>query len=817
MLSPTEQLSEQIKYNGELTIAVGKSRFEKEWKNRNMFWHQLIEKLATTTRTRETLAEYDIMTKAEQDEIKDVGGYVGGALKGGRRSVQTAVWRTLITLDADFATGSFWDDFTLFNDYAALMYSTHKHRPGRARLRLCIPLGRAVSPDEYQAISRKIAEGLGMDLFDDTTYQPHRLMYWPSTSADGEFVFKLQDGPWLDPDEVLDTYPDWKDQSFWPESSRTQQARKKMADKQGDPTEKAGIVGTFCRTYGITEAIDTFLSDVYTPCAMEGRYTYAGGSSSGGLVLYEDKFAYSHHGTDPISGKLVNAFDLVRLHKFGELDIEATAGTPTVKMPSYLEMLDFANSDDLVKQTRGVENLEAARAEFGDSIEADPEKYKEVITRLETDSKGNAEPTINNALLILEHDPNLAGRIAWNDFSHRPTIRGPLPWKVYIPGSEASWEDSDDAALRHYIETKYGLGNSSKIADALTVVLEKHKFHPVREYLDDIDMLGWDGVPRLDTLFIDYLGAEDCLFNRKVARKMLAAAVARVYSPGCKFDFMAVLIGAQGVGKSELIKKIAHNWHSDSFTTVQGKEAYEQLQGAWIIEVAELTATRKAEVEAVKHFISKREDAYRIAYGKRISHFPRQCVFFGTTNDTECLKDKTGNRRFWPVDVCVTGKPRKSIWADLTKYEIDQLWAEALQVWRDGEPLYLEATLEAEAQRRQDMHTEDNPKTGMVQEYLDKLLPENWAEMDLVARRNYIHAREFGEQPEGSQKRTRVCIMEIWMEFFEGDKQKLTPMLTRELNDIMKRLPGWRTHAGGTGKLSFGKEYGYQRAYLLNS
>lgn len=801
----------KIKHDGQLTIATGRSRKETDWKNRQMLWSELTAKLGETTRTRETLAEYDAMTRDDQNEIKDVGGFVGGTLKGGRRLAQAVAWRQVVTLDADFATAALWDDFALFNDYAALVYSTHKHRPGKARLRLVIPLARPVNPDEYQAIARKIADGLGMDLWDDTTYQPHRLMYWPSTSADGEFFFRLQDAPWLNPDEILALYPDWTDQSYWPESSRTKNQRKKMADKQGDPLEKPGVVGAFCRTYTIDEAIGIFLSDVYEPCAMEGRYTYSAGSSAGGLVLYEDKFAYSHHGTDPISGKLVNVFDLVRLHKFGELDDDAAAGTPANRLPSYLAMQDLANEDDRVKETRGRENLEAAKEEFAGMIEEDPDAYLTVIRKLKSNRNGTEE-TINNFRIILEEDPNLAGRVAWNEFSHQPTIRGPLPWRRYE--KDTPWQDSDDAALRHYVETNYKILSSGKVADALAVVLEKHKYHPVREYLDS---LWWDGVPRIDTLFIDYLGAEDCLYTRKVTRKMLAAAVARVYDPGCKFDYMATMIGPQGLGKSALIKRLARSWHSDSFTTVQGKEAYEQLTGAWIIEVAELTATRKAEVEAVKHFISKQEDAYRVAYGKRISHFPRQCVFFGTTNDQECLRDKTGNRRFWPVDVGIT-KPARSIWTDLDDYEIGQLWAEAAETWRTGEPLYLEAALERDAQERQDRHTEDNPKAGMIAEYLDMLLPENWSELDIITRRNFIQGvGDFTDSLVGTEKRTRVCIMEIWSELFRDDPKKLTLLVSRELNDVMKKIPGWIPTKTKSRQLYFGKLYGYQRAYVRDS
>lgn len=811
MLStPNAATQLHIMHDAPITIATGRNRKETDWKNREMLWSELVKRLSQTNRTKETYEEYKKLPKSEQDAIKDVGGFVGGTLKGGRRKMSAVVWRQIVTLDADYVKGDLWAAVETMLDCACVMYSTHKHSPESPRLRLVIPLSRPVTPDEYQAVSRRMAADVGIDFFDNTTYEPHRLMYWPSTSKDGEFVFRFQDAPWLDPDEVLRRYPDWRDPSYWPESSQTRQERKRLADKQGDPHEKPGIVGAFCRTYSISEAIETFLGDIYEP-AGEGRYTYTPGSTVGGLVVYDGgKFAYSHHSTDPISGRLVNAFDLVRLHKFGARDDEAEPGTPTVRLPSYTAMVELAMTDERVRQTLGEERLAEAAEEFGEVPKGDLEWVK----KLEVNRKGAILPTIDNILIILENDPRLAGKITLNDFSHQPVAKGNLPWrKVGNQRDGEPWRDSDDAALRHYIESVYDIAAPTKINDALAIVLERHKFHPVREYLES---LWWDGIPRIETLFIDYLGAEDSPYTRAVTRKMLVAAVARVFQPGVKFDYSAVLVGPQGCGKSAIIKRLALDWHSDSLTTVSGKEAYEQLQGAWIIEMAELTATRKAEVEAVKHFLSKQEDAYRVAYGRRVSHFPRQCVFFGTTNDDEFLRDRTGNRRFWPIRVRVQ-QPTKSIWNDLTDYEVDQVWAEAVTLWREGETLYLGPELEAEALKRQGQHTEESAKTGLIVEYLERLLPEDWEQRGIPARRAFIHGTEFGQPAEGTVRRERVCAMEIWVELFEGDPKQLTPMQAREINDILRRLPGWVPYTEGRGRLYFGKHYGHQRAFVRSS
>lgn len=791
-----------LKYDGTISIATGRSRFEKDWKNKQMPWSELVEKLSQTTRTRETLAEFMAMPKPDQDSIKDVGAFVGGILKGGRRTAQNVAWRQIVTLDADFATPEMWDDFTLYNDFSACAYSTHKHRPDHPRLRFNFPLLRPVNPDEYQAISRMLAHGIGMDLFDDTTYQPHRLMYWPSTAADGEFFFRYQDGPWLDPDKILALYQSWEDQSQWPESSRTKNKRASLAEKQGDPLTKHGVVGAFCRTYSIQQAIDTFLPDIYEPCAVEGRYTYLPGSSAGGLVIYEDKFAYSHHGTDPIEGQLVNSFDLIRLHKFGAMDDAAQPGTPSNRLPSYTAMVEWVSEDENVRMTIGMERLEGAHTDFADAI-IDPEDMG-WLKKLKTSSKGAYLPVAENILLILKHDPNLAGKFAMDEFAHKIVVTGDLPWRSASAGR--FWTDNDEAALRNYFSRVYGLVGKGVVLDALLELLLYNKIHPVRDYLG---ALAWDGRLRVDTLFIDYMGAADNEYTRAVTRKMLAAAVARVMNPGCKFDNMLVLVGKQGQGKSYILKRLGREWFSDSLTTVIGKDAYEQLQGSWILEMGELSAMRKAEVEAVKHFLSKQVDNFRVAYGRNVSVFPRQCVFFGSTNRYDFLRDATGNRRIWSVSTQVQTVV-KSVFTDLTDEEIDQVWAEAVAAYKAGETLYLDETLSAVAAAVQEEHLEESEKFGQVQEFLGVLLPEDWLQRDLNERRAYFLG-DLGEGPAGTVQRDRVCALEIWVECFGGDPKNFDNARSREIKDIMYRMPGWVFYKG---KLRFGKAYGLQRCYV---
>ena len=790
-------------------ISVASGRKDKVYKCCEISFADLVKRLSNTVYTDETFEEYLSMEKCRQDDIKDVGGFVGGELDGGIRRKDCVLSRSIITLDIDFGFEGMWEFVPMVFDYCLFMYTTHKHLKSSPRFRLVIPLDRDVDCVEYEAIARLVASDLGIDCFDDSTYEPSRLMYFPSTSKDGEFRCELVEDRFLEVDKFLSRYENYKDKSSWPVSSRVSGLKIREVDKQQNPLTKDGLIGAFCRTYNIHQVIDKYLSDVYEKTTDENRYTYTKGSSFGGLVIYEGGlFAYSHHSTDPCYSKLCNAYDLVRHHKFKDVSEE----------DSYPKMLELLVEDKLVMDNFSNERLEIAKEEFKDFYKEDNEKEitdideNSFLSKLEVDKKGRYKNTIDNVVIILEEDKYFKNALALNEFTHQICIKKDLPW-MSIKNKKFGdiWTDSDDSNLRHYLEKVYNIKSQQAVFDAINVVARKHGFHPIKDYLNS---LTWDGKKRLDKLFIDYLGAYDNEYTRAVARKMLVAAVSRIFNPGIKFDYMAVLVGEQGIGKSHFINLLGKDWYSDSINTVQGKEAYEQLQEAWIVEMAELSATKKAEAEAVKHFISKREDIYRVAYGKRVEKFPRQCVFFGTTNEQEFLKDKTGNRRFWPIQVGVIGN-KKSIFRDLKEDEVSQIWAEAMVRYKEGEKLILEGTCAKLALEYQEMHLDSSPKEGMIKEYLELLLPESWEEMDIGARRHYISGGDFSDSEKGTVKRKKVCAMEIWVELFGGDPKLLTLGQSREINEILRKLDKWESYGRGSGKLKFGKLYGYQRAFIL--
>lgn len=785
-----------------LDIATAHSRLSKTWKNKKLQWADLVNRCMETTRTGESVAEYMKMTREEQSNVKDVGGFVGGYLSGGTRKTANVMWRSVATLDLDYATPDVWDDFTLQFSFAAMLYSTHKHTPEKPRYRLVFPFSRPVKPAEYEPICRKIAEAIGIDLFDITTYQLPRLFYWPSTSRDGEYVFHVQDGPACDPDEFLRSYVDYRDVSAWPVSSREGDIIAHEIRKAGDPMEKGGLIGAFCRTYTVEEAIDKFLPDVYEKTATEGRYTYRLGSVAGGLVCYEGKFAYSHHETDPASRQLCNAFDLVRIHKFGVFD-EGSRVTDITRMPSYLKMQDFAAADKDVRVLLTRERREGAESDF-EGVDLQEPQDTNWMSGLEYDRKGAIKPTAKNIICVLENDQRLSGHLFHDLFSGFDLVRGGMPWDA----KATTWSNRDDANLRTYLEDHYGLTGKDKIRDALTTVLTRHQFHPIRDYLNS---LTWDGTPRLDRLIIDYIGAEDNELTRTMTRKHFTAAVARVMNPGCKYDHCLILSGPEGIGKSTLFGVMGGDWFSDSLVTMEGKQGMEQARGCWIIELPELGSIKRSDVEQVKAYISKQQDKYRPAYGVVEEKYPRQCVFCGTTNERYFLKGDTGNRRFWVIDVNPdlrkVSDPREAIIQDR-----DQLWAEAVERWKSGEPLFLTQDLEMQARQRQAEYNDDNddPLPNLLRDFLDTKLPPDWPTWDLARRRAFFKNPD-PLDAEATQPREKFCIAEFICERMGrdiGDKEY--KYLARKIGVLMNDMKDWEK--SGISRHSE-KLYGRQKAF----
>jgi putative DNA primase/helicase len=880
-----------------LEISIGASRKETKWTNTEITWAKLLERLGKTKRTSETLEAYLRADKTRQDEIKDIGGFVGGPVIGGRRKRGAVTQRWVLTLDIDFGHPGIWDAFTLLYDCAACVYSTHKHTPNKPRLRLVIPLSRAVDVEEYQAIGRRIAGDLGIDMFDKTTFEPERLMYWPSTAKDGVFEFQVQEGEMLDPHEVLCSYGNcsemgkeaWRDVSKWPvpAGERAQVARE--LKRQRDPEDKDGVIGAFCRVYNIHEAIEAFLSDVYEPAMQDDngevlRYTYRQGSCASGAVVYDGKWLYSHHSTDPAGGILCNAFDLVRIHLFGDRGAKA----------SQTEMMRFIVSDKATATRRTSELVELAKAAFTDeedfaggsgssagvvidrhgeivedgsrgsgiaglttgessspaTEDVDPMKWTE---ELEVDKKGNPAGTIPNILCVLHNHPDLRGRIKLNEFNSYICVTGDLPWAKLGKHSieqggkgYREWSDGDLACLMGMLQAMGMPGGHADKAIEAHVMSARGRWHPVREWLQG---LKWDGVERMDELLIRYMGAEDCAYVREVTRRWLIAGVARIMNPGCKFDQMLVLVGPEGVGKSTLFRLLAGglsgrgDWFSDSLLDMHSKDAMADLGGVWIMEVAELQSMKRSEVESVKRFISSTEDKFRPAYGRYTVNRPRQTILVGTTNTTQFIVNQGGARRFWPVEVGVSGV-RGTDWGagsanDLFTWDfyngggrfsgdrgiVGQIWAEAKARFDDGETFHnLSAIAIAEMGRIKEKHTLQDVWADVIEAYLH--LPigvrgawrEQWEAMSFYERRAKFNeffdkwgSEETGELPKTAEDclRDKVVSAEILCEALGYEKTNYTRNEAIRITNILENL-GWKN----SGKTMRTKGYGMCRYFV---
>ena len=785
----------ELNNNIGLDIAIGLSANSKVWKNERWEWEGLVERLSKATVTPETHKQFIQANKDEQGKIKDVGGFVGGYLNKGRRTKSSVLHRQLLTLDIDFSHEDFWWDFTMLFDCAAVLHSTHKSVPNKPRHRLIIPLNREVSQEEYEPIARKVAEYLNIELFDQSTFEPNRFMFWPSVSSDIDYYFEYQDGPILDADEILSKYDDWQNINEWPKASTYDEVVRSTLDKQEDPIAKSGIIGSFCKAFTIQAAIEKFLPDIYEKVD-DNRYTYIKGSTAAGAICYDDKFIYSHHCTDPAGGRLCNAFDLVRIHKFGYLDSSSNDAKASLKA-----MEQFAAKDKDVLRLIASEKLSQAKNEFAEPLE--DEDYNEAwVEQLEANKNGEYTSTSNNLNLIIQNDKNLRKAFKLNSFDKKRYIMRSMPWRK-IQGIEPM-RDVDYSGIRNYIECIYGITSSQKIDDAIAIAVEKFSFHPIRDYINN---LNWDGTHRIDSLLIDYFGADDSLYTRASIRKALCAAVARVFNPGTKYDMVLVLVGPQGTYKSTFFKRLGMAWFSDTFSTFQGKESFEQLQGAWLIEMAELSGLKKAEVEQVKQYISKCEDMFRPAYGRTIETYKRQCVFFGTTNNMDFLKDPTGNRRFNPVDAHIERRTKHVIY-DLTQSEVDQIWAEAYVLWKNGETLYFDDAEDKLARAAQAAHSSQDERLGLVDEFLNTLLPEDWYKKDLYERRQWLNDPL---HKKGTKEREYVCIAEIWCECLGNEKENMSRYNTREINDMLRVLGGWEFVPSTRKFDGYGKQKHYKR------
>ena len=741
-----------------IRYAQGTGRSFGKAKNKTDSWKRFRESFREPHTTPERLKDYLKLPDAEQQELKSRAGWIYRTqVSGDRRNRNAGQPSDLITLDFDYASPEFFEWITDPNNGIEVEYFIHtsrRHTPEKPRFRMFVIVAEPIPNDFYGAVSRIFARSIdpGMEFVDKVSFRPAQMMFKPTASKDSEYVYHFHPGALLDWTSMLDhfeaIYGDWRDIGNLPKVEGEQ--LREVAKKAENPTEKLGMVGDFCRAYDIHEAIATFLPDRYAPVddhSAKPRYSYLLGTTTNGAEVQDDGlFLYSHHGSDPCADMLVNAFDLVRIHLFGDKDEAEHFDLPITKRPSYKHMAEFIKNDarykdqvvksrydtaamaddftdDMVDEVEYVDETEEEEDPEIAALVGTPEKTikrdlegaplgvvtlkrkrrpeppKDWIRDLDLTMDGVIISNAPNIAQIIQNDKRLRNCVEYNRLMEKVVMREPIKTKLsYVASPKVTdavngtpWEDNHYFSIKMLLQAPNGPGKpgyglktvtQEDLYGAVMNAAQSCAFHPIQEYLGG---LKHDGLARAESLFIDYCGCPDTPYFREAARKFLIGAVARAFEPGCKFDFAPIFAGGQGKRKSTMVRILARSWYGELKADFSNEQKLiESMMNSWIMELPELSSIGRSRVEDVKAFISATFSHVRPAFGRVAKTYLRQCVFIGSTNDEEYLIDSTGNRRWWPIPVS-----EDMFDTDKLAAEVDQIWAEAVamyQAMREAQP-----------------------------------------------------------------------------------------------------------------------------------
>ena len=838
-------------------ITTFKSRYKTEGVLTEKTFEQIYFGFKTKVkRTREKYSEYISADKMTKLNIKDVGGFIGGETEGNKRINGIRIMRQLLTLDIDTKSPNVLDYIKRNVNFYCIVHTTHSHNPDENRYRIIAPLSREVNADEYEALGRRIAYSIEntkseswKGLFDETTFQANRLMFFPSVSADGEYICELlnldmlaEKQPIIDVDEILSEYLDKNDIYEWfkPEKVNTEQIGKNTLQNK-NPLKAKGMVGAFNRTYSISQAIEKFLPNVYRK-ERNGRYTYIDGDShGGGMILNNDTIFYSHHGTDPANLYYRSAFDLVRIHLFGNYDNQFTPEKELEekfleKTDSFKRMIEFcrsipevvAHSDSNISLRNKLEQQEA----YIDEHFTDMEEEKPATEKEEVDDNSwlvkldGIKSQMAKLDIIFSKDKTVGNLFYFDTFRDNICFNRKPHWHRRFKEGMAL-TDKDMAHIRAHLDKVFDIRGERQIDDAIVVEADKIQKNKV---IDWFDSLVWDKKPRLETFFNEFFKVPLNPFTRVAFKHWLVGAVSRIYEAGAPMDLLLIIKGKQGIGKSLFFKRLAtpdfskpgeHLYSDTKIDFNKAKDSYEQLEGVWIYEWKELAGMNMSDQESIKAFVDKTEDKFRRSYGRRNVEIKRRVAFGGSTNDNAPLRDRTGNRRFLVMD---SGLEQNECYIkDKTKFSQeyrDQLLAEAIELYHSGYDIF-EWTEEQLRwwERSNESNLAENDFMGRISSYLEMKRPKSWYSMSVEQMKYYMQKYDFDKNENGDvmyneedlETATKVCVSEIWQVAL-GQKDLTINRYQRDLiYQSIERL-GWKIDK--TKQARFGV-FGHQRPITM--
>ena len=702
---------------------------------------------------------------------KESGGYVFGRFTGPLRRNATLISRSAITIDADKAGSRFLDDVGALG-WMAVAHSTFNSAPDQRKYRVVIPADREMTGAEYEVAATVVMYLIGAHQCDPVSRVPAQFMWRPAAHNMDWYEYRVYDGPVVRVDDLLGMF----------EEKMGVRPHNRGGRPKRDPLELPGIVGAFNRVY---TNLDVLIREYDLPyeAAGEHRWKLAGSLSPAGMgpIPGADNLWFSNHAQDEAYGAAWSAFDLARIHQFGDQDTDPDQRLE--RKPSYKAMLELAQQDAAVI----AEMARGAMSDF-DTVSEEDRSWLMSLARSAKDA--SLADTPGNWRLLLEHDPVLRS-VATHELTLEVVFTTPPPWSTDEMREQElrPLAEGDYVHLRWYLVETYKATtlNRTGVEELVASAALSHTINPLT---DRLLSLKWDGIPRVETCLP---GVPDSPYARMTARKCLVAAVARALDPGCKWDHMLVLHGAGGLGKTRWIEAMAYGLVGH-LGSVESKDTLIAMQRSWIMVSDEGAVLKKSEDEALKEFVTRTVDVFRAPYARQAVTRPRRCVIWGTTNDDVILSRQDGNRRF--LIVRCEGRV-----GDIEPDWVDQVWAEAVHLYRGGEQLWLTPEEMDLVHSHQSEHTEEGPSEGIVREWLETPRPEEWNEMDPEDREIAAMDRD-GEPVEST------CTMLLWREALHRVEHPRRGDLL-SLNAALRAI-GWEQ----SGRMARFGGYGYQREYV---